>query len=219
MPSPPLLLCLARLAFRCSAETLKRFGEYASRMMAHCAEHGVTLYGHWASFPHGWARFQQGDIAGGLHAMRAALAAAASTHAVIFRPMNLAYLAEASVRAGQPEAGLGLLEEAISLAEQTGERMFEAELHRLRGELLLGSGHPDTVEKAYHQALAVAARQAARLWELRASVSLARLWRDQGKRTEARDLLAPVYGWFTEGFDSLDLREANALLGELDEAS
>jgi len=101
------------------------------------------------------------------------------------------------------------------LADQTSERTFEAELHRLHGELLLRSEHPDIVENAFQRALAVVRRQEARLWELRATVSLARLRRDRGQRAEARDLLAPIYGWFTEGFDTPDLEEAELLSAAL----
>ena len=88
-------------------------------------------------------------------------------------------------------------------------------MHRSRGNLLYALGDPSAAEESYHQALAVAKRQSAKLWELLAAVSLARLWHDQGRRTEARDLLAPIYGWFTEGFDTPDLKEAKALLDAL----
>ena len=99
--------------------------------------------------------------------------------------------------------------------EKTRERVFEAELHRLRGELLLSLGNGRDAEVSLEGALTVARGQEARMWELRAAASLARLRRDQGRGTEARDLLAPVYGWFTEGFDTADLIEAKALLDEL----
>ena len=112
-------------------------------------------------------------------------------------------------------AALERLAEAISLVKKTQERWCEAELHRLKGELLKADGECDQAEACFLDALAVARHQRARTWELRAAMSLARLWRDQGKREEARELLAPVYGWFTEGFDTLDLKEAKALLEEL----
>jgi predicted ATPase len=105
--------------------------------------------------------------------------------------------------------------EAVQVIEATDERIDEAELHRLRGDLLLATGDQAAAEQSYHQALVVARRQSAKLFELRAATSLARLWRDQGKRTEARDLLAPTYGWFTEGFDTPVLQDAKALLDEL----
>ena len=103
------------------------------------------------------------------------------------------------------------------MVEMTKERWCEAEVNRVAGEIALKSPQPDTAkaETYFERALAVARQQQARSWELRAAMSMARLWRDQGKRDEARDLLAPVYGWFTEGFDTFDLKEAKALLDEL----
>ena len=98
---------------------------------------------------------------------------------------------------------------------QRQERWFAAELYRQKGELLLRQGHAEAAEGLYRKALSIAAEQEAKLWELRAAVSLARLRRDQGLRADARDLLTPIYGWFTEGFDTKDLKEANALLSEL----
>ena len=117
--------------------------------------------------------------------------------------------------AGQPDEGLNRLAEAAERMEATQERWEEAEMHRLRGALLVSTHEHAAAEESYHRALAVARRQSAKFWELRAALDLARLWRDQGKRTEARDLLAPVYNWFTEGFDTPVLREAKALLDEL----
>ena len=103
----------------------------------------------------------------------------------------------------------------MQIAERTGERWFAAELNRHKGQLLLREGHPEAAEELYRKALSIAEEQEAKLWELRAAVSLARLRRDQGRHAEARDLLAPVYGWFTEGFDTPDLKEAKALLDDL----
>src|SRR6202011_3480182 len=108
--------------------------------------------------------------------------------------------------------GVNRLAEAAKLVETTQERWAEAEIHRLRGTLLLFTGEHSAAEDSYQHALAVAQRQSAKFWELRAALDLARLWRDQGKRTEARDLLAPVYNWFTEGFDTPVLKEAKAML-------
>ena len=98
--------------------------------------------------------------------------------------------------------------EALLIAGRTGEHWFTAELNRHKGQLLLRQGHPETAEELYREALSIAVEQEAKLWELRAAVSLARLHRDQGRRAEARDLLAPVYGWFTEGFGTADLKES-----------
>jgi len=128
-----------------------------------------------------------------------------------------AVLAEAYGKAGQAEAGLRLLAEALAHVDHTGERHFEAEVYRIKGELLLQQAIPDTpqAEACFLQALAVAQRQQTKSYELRAAVSLSRLWQRQGKHVEARQLLAEVYGWFTEGFDTVDLQEARALLEEL----
>jgi adenylate cyclase len=129
-----------------------------------------------------------------------------------------ATLAEAHARAGQPEDGLAVLAEAHARVERTGERGFDSELHRLEGELFLLRGEANAeaeAEASFCQAIEVARRQQARSWELRAVTSLARLWQKQGKQEEARERLAEVYGWFTEGFDTPDLRDAKALLEEL----
>ncbi len=104
------------------------------------------------------------------------------------------------------------MDDALQIVERTGERWFAAELNRRKGQLLMRQGHSEAAEELYRKALGIAGEQGAKLWELRAAVSLARLRRDQGRRAEARDLLAPVYGWFTEGFGTADLREAKALL-------
>jgi predicted ATPase len=118
---------------------------------------------------------------------------------------------------GQPEAGLAVLTEALMLVDTTGERWYESELHRLKGELLLqqSSDNQAEAESCFHHAIAIAQSQQAKSLELRAATSLARLWQQQGKRTEAHELLAPVYGWFTEGFDTADLQDAKVLLDAL----
>jgi predicted ATPase len=130
-------------------------------------------------------------------------------------PHHIALLARACGVARQIEEALALFDDALQLVEKTGERWFAAELNRLKGELLLRQGHFEATEELYHKALSIAEEQEAKLWELRAAVSLAQLRRDQGRRTDAHDLRAPVYGWFTEGFDTPDLKEAKALLDEL----
>ena len=123
-------------------------------------------------------------------------------------PHYLALLAGACEIARQVEEAVTLLNDALQIVERTGERWFAAELNRQKGQLLLRQGHSEAAEELYRKALSIAEEQEAKLWELRAAASLARLRRDQGRRAEARDLLAPVYGWFTEGFDTPDLKEA-----------
>ena len=140
-----------------------------------------------------------------------------STRATLFLPSWLLYLAAPRAELGQLDDAWRCIGEARSTIETTKERWFEAEVNRIAGEIALKSPEPDIAktEGYFGRSLAAARKQQAKSWELRAATSMARLWRDQGKRDEARDLLAPVYGWFTEGFDTLDLKEAKALLEEL----
>ena len=149
--------------------------------------------------------------------MQQGLAAWRAAGAAAFRPYGLALLAEAYAQVGRCEEGLTLLAEALALTNDREERRWEAELYRLKGELLLvhSAAHHAEAETCFRQALDVARHQQAKSWELRAAMSLARLWQQQGKHTEARELLAPIYSWFTEGFDTADLQEAKALLEEL----
>jgi predicted ATPase len=129
----------------------------------------------------------------------------------------LTLLAEVYGTTGEPAAGLTVLTEALTLTNRTGVRFYESELYRLTGELLLqqSSDNQAEAEASFHAALEIARTQQAKSWELRATTSLARLWQQQGKRAEAYALLAPLYGWFTEGFDTADLQEAKTLLEEL----
>jgi predicted ATPase len=131
------------------------------------------------------------------------------------RCFGLARLSDTLIRQGEYDAGLATVEEGLRIEEETGNRQWDAELHRLRGVALAGLSRLDEGRTALNDAISIARRQQAKAYELRAAASLARLWRDQGKRDEARELLGPVYGWFTEGFDTRDLKEAKALLDEL----
>jgi predicted ATPase len=132
----------------------------------------------------------------------------------MWMPYYTALLAETCEIGGQTEEALALLDDALQTIEKTGERWFAAELNRLKGQLLR-QGQSEAAEELYRKALRIAREQEAKLWELRAAVSLARLRRDQGRRAEARDLLAPVYDWFIEGFATPDLKGARALLDTL----
>jgi predicted ATPase len=197
--------------FRRDTEDLRK---YADAQAALCAEYGITMFGNWASFGQGLAQSWSGNPLEGIVAMRAALVAAESAHVSMFSPMHLGYLAEAHAGIGERELARARLDEAIALATPTKEGNFEAELHRMRGEVLLAQDEA-AAEASFERALSIARRQSAKLWELRAAVSLARLWCDQGRRDDARTLLAPVYGWFTEGFATPDLQAAKELLDML----
>src|SRR5215470_14160743 len=165
----------------------------------------------------GWTLVQQGQAQAGIEQLSQSGIAFRATGAELTRPYYLALLAEAYGTLGQPEAGLAVLTEALTQADKTGEHWCEPELYRLKGDLLLQqtSDNATEAENCFHQAISIAQSQQAKSWELRAATSLARLWQQQGKRQEAHDLLAPVYGWFTEGFDTADLKEAKALLEAL----
>jgi len=163
----------------------------------------------------GWCLGALGQPAEGLALLLKGIGIVRAAGCNIAIPLFLTMAAEVYGTAAQPEAALDQLAEAAKLVEATQARWVEAEMHRFRGTLLLAMGKSRESEESYHRALEVARQQAARFLELRAAASLARLWRDQGKRQEAYDLLAPVYGWFTEGFDTPDLKEAWALLNEL----
>jgi predicted ATPase len=181
----------------------------------------LPFYSAWGTMLHGWALAEQGRGAEGIAQLRQGLAAHRALGSELGRPYFLALLAEACGRAGQADEGLQVADEALAVAHHTGERQYEAELYRLKGELLLqtpGRGVASATTEAgrcFRQALAIARRQQAKALELRAAMSLGRLWQQQGKRTHARRILAPIYGWFTEGFDTTDLQEAQALLREL----
>ena len=138
-----------------------------------------------------------------------------ATGAEAFVPYQIALLAEACEIAGRSEEASDLLDDALQIIERTGERWLEAELHRHKGQLLLRQGHSEPAEELYHKALCIAQEQEGKLWELRAVASLARLRRDHGRHAEARDLLAPIYGWFTEGFDTPVLQDAKTLFDQL----
>jgi tetratricopeptide (TPR) repeat protein len=187
----------------------------AEAALAYAMEHKLPQYQFWGRASRGIALVRDGDLRESIEEMRAGMAQAKQIGAVVFRSAHTGHLASAYARNGEPALGLQLINEAIAKLDETEERLFEAELHRIRGELLGDIGHRENGEDALQRALIVARKQQAKLWELRAAASLARLRRDQGRCAEARDLFAPVYGWFTEGFDTPDLKEAKALLDEL----
>jgi predicted ATPase len=186
---------------------------------------------------HGWALAEQGQVEEGIAQIREGLAMVRTIGIGTGQAHSLILLAEAYSKRGQIKEGLSVLTEALAQVEKTGDRSYEAELYRLKGELTLqqhrgqatGNGQqknstdprplsPDSqgeAETCFLKAIHIARRQQAKMWELRAAVSLARLWRGQGKAQQAQKMLAEIYHWFTEGFDTKDLQEAKALLEEL----
>ena len=158
-----------------------------------------------------------GRASDAVQTITAGIAAWRATGATFWMPLYLSYLARAYAELGQFDDAWRCIGEALTAMETTKEKWWSAEINRVAGEIALMSPEPDAAkaEAYFERALTVARQQQAKSWELRAAMSMARLWRDQGKRNEAGHLLAPVYGWFTEGFDTLDLKEAKALLHEL----
>jgi len=188
--------------------------EHAEATIVLATEQGFPYWSARSSILRGWALAQQGQAQEGITQIEHGLIAYRATGGETTRPYYLALLAEAQGMMGQPEAGLTVLTEALAFAETTGERWYDPELYRLKGELLLQQ-HADNqaeAENCFQQAINIARNLQAKSFELRTATSLARLWQQQGKRQEAHDLLAPVYHWFTEGFDTSDLQEAKALL-------
>jgi predicted ATPase len=204
-------LYFGAFTYLCRRET-DLAGDLAEALMALSREQSFALLVHGGAILHGWALAEQGRLAEGIGQMRRGLVGWQATGALSHRPYHLALLAQALARDGEVQDGLTALSEALELSAASGERFLEAELYRLRGELLLASALPEEAEASFRQALAVAGAQQSKSLQLRALVSLGRLYHQQGRPAEARPLLAETYGWFTEGFDLPDLREAKALL-------
>ena len=184
-------------------------------------EHGLAFVSAMASIFLGWVLTREGQLDDGIAQMRRGLAAQLATGADLNRPYWLCLIAEACLQAGAANDAQALLDDAEAAAVQTGERVWEAEIHRLRGRGLLAASEPATpeavrtAEACFRHALDAARRQGARSLELRAAMSLSRLWQAQGRERQAHEFLAPIYQWFTEGLDTPDLREANELLTQL----
>src|SRR6266851_5619456 len=200
-----------------SVKSERALFRHAEELATLSAEHDFALFSAGGSLFRGWCivALRQGQQ--GIVLLDEALAAWRATGSMLLVPFFLLLLADANGKAGSREEGLRRLDEVARLVETTQERWVEAEMHRLRGELLAATGNRAAAEETFRHALNVARHQSAKLWELRAATSLARLWRDQGKRTEARNLLAPIYSWFKEGFDTPVLKEAKTLLEQFTE--
>jgi predicted ATPase len=234
--SSPFSLCLA-LLYTAWLHQLRREGqmaqEWAEAAITLAREHGFPQWLVGGAVLQGWARAEQGQVEEGISQIRQGLATHQAIGSSIYQSYFFALLAEAYGKAGQAEDGLAALAEALTVVDKSEERFYEAELYRLKGELTLQQKSeeqrvrietsselptPSTqaeIEICFCKAIVIARQQQAKSLELRAATSLARLWRRQGKTAEARQMLAEIYGWFTEGFDTKDLQEAKALLEEL----
>ena len=189
--------------------------ERADQLVGVATEQGFPVWRAMGTIHRGWVMVKNDNVTRGISLLRSGWAAYRATGTDMWTPYNTALLAKACEIAGQIEEALTLLDDALQIVESTGQRWFAAELNRHKGRLLLEQGRAEAAEQLYRKALSIAQEQEAKGWELRAATSLARLRRCQGRRPEARDLLAPVYRWFTEGFGTPDLKEAKALLDEL----
>jgi predicted ATPase len=188
---------------------------YADKLLALATEHGLENFRMWALILQGWSLAGLGRADEGIPLLTDGLAGFRDHGVIFFRPWALTLLGDACRMAGQWQSALEHLAEARELAEEKEVRWFQAETLRLTGDVLLATGDAAAAEASYREALAIAQQQSAKLWELRAATSLTGLWHDQGRRTQAYALLAPVYGWFTEGLGTPVLEEAKALLDEL----
>jgi predicted ATPase len=188
--------------------------DLATELLELSQEHDFPMMRGAGMFFLGWAIADGGELEQGIALMEQGLALFSACRRLT-RPYMLAVLASAKADLGKPGEGLELLADALASTEVSGERWWQAELHRLRGQLLVAPGQHDEREACFRRAIEVSRGQRAKLLELRAATSLARLWSDRGRNAEARDLLTPIYGWFTEGFGTPDLQEAKILLDAL----
>jgi predicted ATPase len=189
--------------------------EWADQLFEVATEQGFPQWRAEGTIYRGWVKAKNGDLAEGISLLRSGTIAFRATGAELWMPYGFTLFARVLEIAEKIEEAVTQSDAALEIVEKTGVRWLAAELHRHKGELLLRLGQPDAAEELYRKALSIAWEQEAKLWELRAAVSLARLRGEQSRRSEAYDLLAPIYGWFTEGFDTPDLKEARALLDEL----
>ena len=218
--SDPFSLALAEYDFGVLRQYRREAGaaqETEEGVIALSAEHGFPDWLAQATTLRGWAMAEQGHNEEGIAQIKEGLAAYRATGAELNWPYFLTLLAEAYMETGRLEDGLSVLTEALAAADEHEDRHHEAEIHRLKGELLLRQDDSSAAEaqSCFLRAIDVARKQSAKSFELRATTSLARLLNEQGRSDEARTMLAEIYGWFTEGFDTADLKDAKALLDEL----
>jgi predicted ATPase len=214
---PPTLAGTVALGIR----LLSLFGdnaaldERADQLIAVATDQSLPHWGAMGTIYRGWVEVKNGNLVEGISLLRSGSAAYHATGADSWTPHHLALLARACEIAEQVDEARALLDDGLRIVERTGERWLEAELYRHKGQVLLRQRKSGAAEQLYRKAQGVAEKQGAKLWELRAATSLAQLWGEQGRRTEAHELLTPVYGWFTEGFDTADLKAAKMLLDGL----
>jgi DNA-binding SARP family transcriptional activator/predicted ATPase len=209
--------CIAGLRFHVLCRDLARARRYLEAIESRAMAERFPLLQIEVMMTGGWLLAEQGQAGAGIARLREGLVAREQMGTGAHKAYHLGLLAEACGRAGKVDAGLQWIAEALSVAERTGEHFYEAELHRLRGDLLAqsGTGNEAQATACYQRAVEVARSQSAKLLELRAATSLARMWHKQGRADEARQMLSNIYGWFSEGFDTPDLKETRALLEEL----
>ena len=190
---------------------------HSEQAIALSEENGFSEWLHWGRFTHGWALAELGQLEQGTTEMEAAIAGFEHMGGVPFQPYGIALLARSYARKGRTSQAFTMVGEALARINRTGEKVDQAEILRLKGEVLLSNdqGAIDQPEACFREALQVARAQEAKWWELRSSVSLARLLRDTNRCDEARTMLSEIYNWFTEGFDLPDLNEAKTLIEEL----
>jgi tetratricopeptide (TPR) repeat protein len=196
----------------CSPRTVQ---QHAAEVVALSSEHGFPAWLGFGTVLLGWSLTALGDARNGLDLIKKGMSLNSANGSVIVAASDLTNLAECYAALGHAADALSCLDEAAQIIDTTGQRVYEVDVFRVRGDLFSATGDRAAAEESYHRALAVARSQTAKTLEMRAATSLARLWRDRGKRTEAHDALAPVYDWFTEGFNTPVLQEAKELLGEL----
>jgi predicted ATPase len=216
--APILMFALCNLAqTRSLCRTDDVANAYSDELIALAEEKGAAMWKALGCLCKGWLLGVNGKAPDAVKMINSGIAAHRATGSTNWLPFYLSFLGVAYAQLHQFTDARCCIDEAMAAVETTKERWCEAEVHRLAGEIGLKSPQGDRAkaEASFERALTVACEQQAKSWELRAAMSMARLWRDQGKRVQALELLAPVYGWFTEGFDTLDLKEAKALLDEL----
>jgi predicted ATPase len=212
------MYALGHVSFTCMWEgNYATAGALIDELVAMADKKSADQWKAFAMLSQGWLFSVSGKAADAVQMITSGISAWRSARSTVYIPLHLSHLTRAYAQLGQFDEAWRCIGEASTLVKTTKETWCEAEVNRTAGEIALMSLEPDAekAEAYFERALAVARGQQAKSWELRAAISLARLWRDQGKRQQARDLLGPVYAWFTEGFDALDLKEAKSLLEEL----